>query len=69
MSGNVLTISGTNYSFDKDAAVYVYDVSDDKWTAKALSDLGVKKGAFSSITLVDTDADGTYYDIAIVVKP
>ena len=69
MSGNVLTVSGTNYSFDKDAEVYCYDVSDDKWTAKTLADLGAKKGAYTSIVLIDTDADTTYYEMAIIIKP
>ena len=56
-----------SYSLDKAVAVYVYDESDDEWTAKSASALGGRKGAFTSITLVDSDKDGDY-DIAIVTK-
>ena len=69
VSGNVFKDGDSkSYSLDANIAVYVYDESDDEWAAKAKSALGGRKGAFNSITLVDTDADGDY-DIAIVVKP
>ena len=69
VSGNVFKDGASaSYSLDANIAVYVYDESDDEWAAKSKSALGGRKNAFTSITLVDTDADGDY-DIAIVTKP
>ena len=69
VSGNVFKDGASaSYSLDANVAVYVYDSSDDEWAAKSKSALGGRKNAFTSITLVDTDADGDY-DIAIIVKP
>ena len=69
VSGNVFTDGAkNNYSLDKDVAVYIYDESDEEWTAKSASALAGRKNAFTSITLYKTSATGDY-DIAIVVKP
>ena len=68
VSGNVFTDAAkTNYSLDADIVVYVYDESDDEWTAKTASALAGRKNAFKSITLYKTGTGD--YDIAIVVKP
>ena len=67
VSGNVFK-DGAKASYSLDSiAVYVYDESDDEWTAKAASALAGRKGSFKSITLIDSDKDGDY-DIAIVTK-
>ena len=68
VSGNVFTDGAkANYSIDKDIAVYVYDESDEEWTAKGASALAGRKNAFKSITLYKSGTGD--YDIAIIVKP
>ena len=72
VSGNVFTATKAgekkNYSLNADIEVYVYDASDDEWTAKTKTALAGRASAFTSITLYDMDKDGEF-DIAIVVKP
>jgi hypothetical protein len=69
VSGSVFKDGASaSFSLDSEVVVYVYDESDDAWTAKTSSALVGRKGAFNSINLVDSDKDGDY-DIAIVVIP
>ncbi len=67
VSGSVFTAEDTNYSIDPDIAVYVYDVSDDEWTAKKASALAGRASAFEKITLCKSSMDGDF-DYAIVIK-
>ena len=67
VSGSKVKNDDKSYSLDDEIAVYIYDESDDEWTAKAKSAIGGRKGAYKSITLIDSTDDGEY-DIAIIVK-
>ena len=70
VSGSVFTAEKENYSLaaDADLEVYVYDESDDEWTAKTKSAMAGRATAFTKITLYDMDNDGKY-DIVLIVKP
>lgn len=67
VSGGYLKVGNINYSLD-DINVYVYDESDDEWTAKTANALTGRPNTFSSIALIDVDSDDCY-DIAFVGKP
>ena len=65
ISGTMFTdAAGANYTMDKDALVYIYDKSDDAWTAGSLSSMTGK--TYTGIFLYKLGTGD--YDLVIMIK-